>query len=235
LVGGLGPAATMHYYLGLLAACEREAFTPRLIINQANLELVLAAAARGDREALTAHLSERMNELRRSGADLLAIAAVTPHMSIPELVQRVSLPIVDMVDVVNRELIRRGAKRVALMGTEATVASRLFGRLCPMVVDPSPGQIARTHDLYVSIVRWPGGRRHSGSASRTRYRIRRRPRRRHRHPRRNGARLGSCRNLERDRRHGLCGHPHRRDCRGLAEVGAEQPVVMPSGFVAAPS
>ena len=48
LVGGLGPAATMHYYGGLLAECIRRGVTARLIINQATVEVVLDAAGSGD-------------------------------------------------------------------------------------------------------------------------------------------------------------------------------------------
>lgn len=38
------------------------------------------------------------------------------------------------------------------MGTRATVGGRMFDRLEATVVDPSPEQVARIHDLYVSIV-----------------------------------------------------------------------------------
>ena len=153
LVGGLGPAATIHYYCGLLAECMRRGVTARLIINQASVDVVLDAAGRGDRPALAAHLASRMVELQGANAELLAIAAITPHMCMPELAPRISLPIVDSITVTNAEIHRRGITRVALMGTQATVASRLFGRLGAAVVDPEPRQISRVHDLYVSIVK----------------------------------------------------------------------------------
>jgi len=152
VVGGLGPAATVHYYLGLLAECARRSVAPRLMINQADVRLVLEAAGRGDREALADHLAERMGQLQRGGADLLAIAAVTPHLCMPELVRRIAGPIVDIVDLTQRELRRLGVTRVALMGTRAVVASRLFGRFSTVAVDPAPSQIDRVHDLYVTIV-----------------------------------------------------------------------------------
>src|SRR5712671_5287271 len=79
-----GPAGRVS----LLAACKRRGVSPRLMINQATVELVLEAAGRGDRNALADHIAERMGELRRAGADLLAIAAVTPHLCMPELIRR---------------------------------------------------------------------------------------------------------------------------------------------------
>jgi aspartate racemase len=153
LVGGLGPAATMHYYGGLLAECIRRGVTARLIINQATVDVVLDAAGRGDRSALAAHLASRMIELQGANAELLAIAAITPHMCMAELAPQISLPIVDAIVVTDAEVRRRAITRVALMGTRATVASRLFGRLVAAVVDPEPGQVSRVHDLYVSIVK----------------------------------------------------------------------------------
>jgi aspartate racemase len=153
LVGGLGPAATIHYYGGLLAECMRRGVTARLIINQATVDVVLDAAGRGDRPALAAHLASRMVELQGSNAELLAIAAITPHMCMPELIPQISLPIVDAITMTDAEIRRRGITRVALMGTRATVGSRLFGRLGTAVVDPEPDQVQRVHDLYVSIVK----------------------------------------------------------------------------------
>jgi aspartate racemase len=152
IVAGLGPAATTHYYIRLLEECKRQNVIPRLMFNQARVELVLDAAARGDREALADHIAERMSELQRAGVNLLAIAAVTPHLCMPELVQRISTPIVDMVEVTESALCQLGVARVALMGTRAVVASRLFGRLDTIAADPTSAQIERVHDLYVAIV-----------------------------------------------------------------------------------
>jgi aspartate racemase len=152
LVGGLGPAATVHYYNELLAVCERRGLRLRLLVAQADVNLALDAAARDARGELAEHLASRMHELERGGASLLAIAAVTPHLCMPELLQTVHVPVVDLVDALNEELRGRRIERVALMGTRRTIESRLFGRLEATVADPTAGQVARCHDLYVSIV-----------------------------------------------------------------------------------
>ena len=94
-----------------------------------------------------------MIELQGANAELLAIAAITPHMCMPELAPQISLPIVDAIAVIDAEIRRRNITRVALMGTRATVAGRLFAGLDAAVVDPEPGQVSRVHDLYVSIVK----------------------------------------------------------------------------------
>lgn len=73
-------------------------------------------------------------------------------MCVPELTKLRQAPLVDPIDALNRELARAGISRVMLMGTRATVDGRLFGRLGATVLDPSPNQVARVHNLYVSIV-----------------------------------------------------------------------------------
>ena len=153
LVGGLGPAATIYYYNALLAECDRRALQLRLLINQADARLVLGAAARGESQDIADHLSLRMRELERAGARILAVAAVTPHMCMPQLILEGHAGIVDVVDVLNAELLDRNIERVALIGTRATTESGLFGRLKGSLVGASAREITQAHDLYMSIVR----------------------------------------------------------------------------------
>jgi len=159
LVGGLGPPATVHYYRALLAECGRRGVLARIVMTHADVGHILAAAADSDLKGMALHLADRLAELDRAGAEVTAIGAVTPHMCLPELAKLKRSPLVDPIEALNGELARAGIERVALMGTRATVEGRLFGRLQAAVLDPSPGQVARIHDLYVSIVQtgWASG------------------------------------------------------------------------------
>ncbi len=73
-------------------------------------------------------------------------------MCMSELARLRRASLVDPIEVLNREPAHAGIERVALMGTRATVDGRLFGRLGATILDPSPDQVSRVHDLYVSIV-----------------------------------------------------------------------------------
>ncbi|HVJ52527.1 MAG TPA: aspartate/glutamate racemase family protein [Aliidongia sp.] len=153
LIGGLSPDATWHYYKLLLAACARRNLSLRLLINHADLDQVLDAADRGDEAALVAHLGGLVRELEQAGAALVAISAVTPHLVAPALARQAGVPIIDIVDVLDRALQRQSARRVALLGTRTTLESRFFGRLAATVMDPSPAQSDRIHDLYTTVAR----------------------------------------------------------------------------------
>jgi len=152
LVGGLGPAATVHYYQALLMECGRRGLVARIVMTHADAHRVLAAAAEGDLTGMALYLADRIAELDRAGAGIIAIGAVTPHMCMPELAALTRSPLIDPIDVLSHELKRAGIERVALMGIRATVAGRLFGRLDATILDLSPAQVARIHDLYLSIV-----------------------------------------------------------------------------------
>lgn len=166
LIGGLGPAATVHYYTELVAEASRRGVELRLLINHADVGRVLELASRGDRGGLADHLAELARELERAGADVLAICAVTPHLCAPELAEQLNTPLVDLVSVVQAEVQRRGFQRVALLGTHMVVESRLFGRL-PVAVAPSDAsRVQRIHDLYTSIVRRGGVDREAAAALR---------------------------------------------------------------------
>ena len=153
LIGGLGPAATIRYYEGILSECDRRKLQPRILINHADVARVLDMAARDEREALAHYLAERVSELERAGATVIAISAVTPHICMENLVRLTQLQIVDLIDATNTELQRKRLNRIALLGTRSVMASRLFGRLGATVEVPPPEQVTQIHELYLSIVK----------------------------------------------------------------------------------
>ena len=156
LIGGLGPDATVHYYRELLARHEKAGRLPRLTIAHADVETARQRAAANDREGLARYLNGFVEEVARSGAELTAIVAVTPHLCAPQLTRIAPLPLIDMVSEVAKALRQRGLRRVALLGTRFTIETRLFGGLAGVdVVMPTAERIARIDTLYYDFV---GGR-----------------------------------------------------------------------------
>ena len=153
IVGGLGPAATVYYYNAVLGECARLDASPRLLLNNADGQLILNAVELRDTAAMADHLADLMKEMLAAGATTLAVSAIAPHMCMEELRARVPHPIVDPIDVLNRELSRSGAARIGLFGTRTTMITKLFGRAGVPVVDAEPSYVEEIHDLYLSIVR----------------------------------------------------------------------------------
>jgi hypothetical protein len=129
LVGGLGVGATVLYYQGIAAACAERSIVPRLTVVHANAPTALAFVQAGKIEDLAAYLAGFVGELAASGASFFAIPAITPHICLPDLKRRVSLPMVDILQVTARRLRDRRLSRVALFGTKFTIDRKLFGAL----------------------------------------------------------------------------------------------------------
>jgi aspartate racemase len=152
LIGGLGPAATVYYYRGLIAAHAAAGSSARMLIAQADVDRARPMAEANDLDGLARYLNGFIEQLAAGGAELTAIVAITPHICAPQLVKLSRLPLIDMVSEVDAAVRARSWKRVALFGTKSTVGSKMFGRLGVDVVMPKPDEIERIHDAYIDVV-----------------------------------------------------------------------------------
>lgn len=153
LIGGLGPPSTIFYYENLLRAFAQAGVTPRLLIDEADLERGLAFVQADDRAGLARYLAALIDQLAAGGAQLVAMAAVTPHLCMPQLAPQSRLPIVDIITAIDAELRRRGAHRVALLGNRYTMAQRLYGRLTGFeLIEFGPDVVSEVHRIYLAVV-----------------------------------------------------------------------------------
>jgi aspartate racemase len=153
LIGGLGPAATVHYYRALVTAHEKAARVPRLLIAHADVQRVYAAVTAKDFDGLARYLAGFVSQLAAGGAELTAVVAATPHICADRLVALSPLPLVNMLTEVASAVRTRGLKRVALLGTRFTIETRMFGCLSDIeVVMPPTDEIERIHGIYSKFV-----------------------------------------------------------------------------------
>lgn len=152
LVGGLGPGATVHYYEKLAAAFMERGATPRFFISHADFKYVLARITETALDDLADYLAGQINSLARAGASFAAIGAVAPHICAAQLATRIELPFVDLIDCVRAELLKRGVRRVALLGTRFVMQSAMYGRLNEFdVVQLPEDALEFVHSNYVKI------------------------------------------------------------------------------------
>ena len=153
LIGGLGPEATVHYYRKLVAAHEKRARVPRLLIAHADVHRVYAAVTAKDFDGLARYLAELVAQLAAGGAEVTAIVAATPHICADRLAALSPLPLINMLTEVAGAVRARGLKRVALLGTRFTIETRMFGCLDGVdVIMPQAGEIDRIHGIYSDFV-----------------------------------------------------------------------------------
>ena len=153
LIGGLGPGATIHYYEHLTREFAARGVTPRLLISHADMKFVLERVVAGALDELADYFTAHVESLARAGADFVAIGAVAPHICSPQLKARVSLPFVDLIDCTRSELSRRGARRIAILGTQFVMRSDMYDRLDGFeVVRLAADALDLVHESYMKIV-----------------------------------------------------------------------------------
>ncbi|MFZ5778666.1 MAG: aspartate/glutamate racemase family protein [Pseudomonadota bacterium] len=153
IVGGLGVGATVHYYERIAAQCKARGIVPDLVIVHADVDRGQGFVRAGDLAGLADYLAAYIDRLGRAGAEAAVLPAVTPHICIAELVPRIHLPLIGIVDPIGAELRRRQLRRVALFGTTFTMEGGLWGQLAGIeIVKPRPDEIAFVGSAYQRIL-----------------------------------------------------------------------------------
>jgi aspartate racemase len=152
LVGGLGVGATVHYYQHLARGCEKLGFALEMVITHAQTSRVFACVEARDRSGLAEYLNGYIRRMQAAGAEMTVIPAITPLFCAKELAVTSALPIVSLLDPLNKELAARKARRVAIFGTRFVIESDLFGALIGVeVVRPAPEEVDLIHKAYVEL------------------------------------------------------------------------------------
>jgi aspartate racemase len=157
IVGGLGVGATVHYYENIARACKARGMVPDLVIIHADVDYGQRLVRAGELDKLAEYLASFINRLACAGAVVAALPAVTPHICIAELLPRIRLPLINIVDATGAELRARQLKRVAMFGTLSTMKGRFWGQLesaAPEVeiIQPRPNEMALIGNAYQRIL-----------------------------------------------------------------------------------
>lgn len=129
IIGGMGPMATCDLFQKILetADADSDQAYPRVVID-CNSEIP-------DRtEAILAGGADPVPEMVRSavrlegmGADVLVMACNTAHYFYDRVQSFVRIPILNMLEETARHLKERGIQKAALLATDGTVQSGVYG------------------------------------------------------------------------------------------------------------
>lgn len=153
IIGGLGVGATVHYYEKITAGCKARGVVPDLVIAHADVDYGQSLVRESKLNALAVYLAGFVDRLSWAGARAAVIPAVTPHICIAELRPLLSIPLINIVEVLAKELRTRAIGRVALFGSVFTVQGSLWGQLDGVeIVKPQPDEIAFIGQAYQRIL-----------------------------------------------------------------------------------
>src|SRR5277367_6010416 len=99
LIGGIGVGAAVHYYEELAKAHDARGRALDLLMINADIRRVLGHVGAGESLGLARYLAGLIGRLKASGAEIAAIAAVAPHICMPELLKISPLPLVNLLDL----------------------------------------------------------------------------------------------------------------------------------------
>jgi aspartate racemase len=129
ILGGMGPESTVEYYKQIISGYKEKTSDenyPKIFINSINMTEMLSYVAKGDNENLIKLLVNEINKLEKIGADFVAIASNTPHVVIEEIKQKITVPIISIVEETCKYAKNNNHKKVLLTGTLFTMKNNFY-------------------------------------------------------------------------------------------------------------
>lgn len=129
LIGGLGPEATVDYYNRIIDAFKNEKADlnyPEIIIYSVNMSEFIGLMREKKYDDAATKIIDKIDLLKKAGADFAAITANTPHMLFDKISEKSSLHLISIVEATLEECRRKGVKRAGLLGTGFTMNATFY-------------------------------------------------------------------------------------------------------------
>lgn len=152
LIGGIGPAATDFYYRGLIEAVRDLNSDLQLTIVHADAPTLLQNFEAKNPQKQANIYVELTQRLESAGAEAVAITSIGGHFCVEEFRPRSALPIIDLIDTMDRFLEGQDFNTVGLIGTNTVMRSRFYGGIqsCQVFIPPEQ-EVETIHQAYVGM------------------------------------------------------------------------------------
>lgn len=124
LVGGTGPESTLMYYRELNSRIDKllsGKHMPDIVIESVNFRRAWEYVSEEQYDSLTDYLAEKVDCLKGAGADIISLTAVTMHLVADEIMSKTGVSLISIPQVVSKEAVSRGYKKIGLLGTLFTM------------------------------------------------------------------------------------------------------------------
>ncbi len=124
LVGGTGPESTLMYYKELntrVGELTKGEAMPDLAIESVNFPRTWNLVTGGQYDELADYLSEKVENLKKTGSEVISLTAGTMHIVFDEVEKKTGVELVSIPRAVRDEIQNRGYKKVGLIGTIFTM------------------------------------------------------------------------------------------------------------------
>lgn len=128
IIGGMGPLATVDLFKKIVANTKADTDQEHikiLIDNNTNIPDRTEAIV-NDGKSPVPQLTRSAVTLWAMGAQILVMPCNTAHYFLSEVQKNVDIPILNMIEITGKHLLKNGIKTVGLLATEGTINSRIY-------------------------------------------------------------------------------------------------------------
>ena len=124
LVGGTGPESTIMYYKELNSRIDTltgGTAMPDIVIESVDFRRAWNYVSGAEYDKLADYLSEKVERLKDSGAEVMALTAGTMHMVLPEIEQKTGVRLISIPKAIRDHALKCGYRKLGLLGTIFTM------------------------------------------------------------------------------------------------------------------
>lgn len=129
LIGGMSWESTVTYYKIINETVKEKLgglHSAKILLYSVDFSEIEECQATGNWEKSADILKEAALKLQNAGADFIVICTNTMHKVIPEIQEKISIPILHIADATADDLLQSGVKTVALLGTKYTMTQEFY-------------------------------------------------------------------------------------------------------------
>ncbi len=129
LIGGMSWESTIVYYQIINKEVQKRLgglYSAEILMESYNFDEIAALQKADEWDKLNDILTTSAQKLEKAGADVVLIATNTMHKCAPYVQSKINIPLLHIVDTTSREILRRGYKKVGLLGTKYTMSQEFY-------------------------------------------------------------------------------------------------------------
>ncbi|MEX2804895.1 aspartate/glutamate racemase family protein [Streptococcus sp. H31] len=129
LIGGMSWESTVSYYQLINETIKEELgglHSAKILLYSVDFAEIEHYQASGDWDKSAQVLSEIAQKLEQAGADFIVICTNTMHKVIPQIEEKISIPILHIAQATAETLLEKGIQKVGLLGTKYTMTQDFY-------------------------------------------------------------------------------------------------------------
>ncbi|OLS20092.1 MAG: putative amino-acid racemase [Candidatus Heimdallarchaeota archaeon LC_2] len=158
LIGGMSWESSLEYYRIINEVVKHRlggTHSARSIMYSVNFEEIEKLQNSGDWDRLTTIMTDAALSLEKAGADIIVICTNTMHKAADKIQEKVSIPMLHIVDPTAKRIKSVGISKIGLLGTKFTMEQDFFkGRLIEKhgleIILPDENERKVIHDIIYS-------------------------------------------------------------------------------------